>query len=131
MILEIAVACPRLVRLALHFDPPALQHIESTFRRIGRLESISQGLDSLFHVCRRLEDLSLDCPHSIVAFPGSISNLAGLVRLKIRVGDSVRRLPEEIGALSTLEPFSLEAPRLTSLPSSLGDLSKLRELELR
>ncbi|GJP35039.1 hypothetical protein CLOM_g19504 [Closterium sp. NIES-68] len=117
LITEIANACPRLELLSL--SSSRLRHAWTT-----------QGLETLFRVCTRLKQLSLHCPPAVKTFPAAVSNLTGLVRLNICLGKFVSRLPEELGALGALESFCLEAPLVASLPSSLGDLTNLRELEL-
>ncbi|CAI5474690.1 unnamed protein product [Closterium sp. Yama58-4] len=104
---------------------------ESTAEAALYSEITEAGLDRLFRACPRLEEFGLHCAPNISLRPASFLELA-------RIGggpldaDSVYKwsIPNDASAPPSLQFPKLQAPNLTALPDSLGELTNLRDLQI-
>ncbi|KAH9317326.1 hypothetical protein KI387_019095, partial [Taxus chinensis] len=105
-----------------------LQHLE--LYECGKLTIESDILENM----RKLEYLNFSGCHQLQELPSHITNQAFLKELHLQ-GTRLKDLPSNIGQLSKLERLKIGCPilspengLLTSLPTSIGNLSCLRDL---
>ncbi|CAI5466191.1 unnamed protein product [Closterium sp. Yama58-4] len=104
---------------------PQLEHLELVLAEDA--EELSFPLASLL----QLRILVISRAGNIRELPGSIgSDLKQLRRLQIENAPELEVLPETISQLCHLTSLDVHAPKLTSLPTSIGALSRLGELNL-
>ncbi|CAI5461291.1 unnamed protein product [Closterium sp. Yama58-4] len=104
---------------------PRLEHLELVLAE--NAEELAFPLASLPH----LRFLVISRAGNIEKLPGSIgSDLKQLRRLQIENARGLMVLPDTISQLQHLTCLEVHAPKLASLPASIGALSKLRELDL-
>ncbi|CAI5461294.1 unnamed protein product [Closterium sp. Yama58-4] len=111
--------------LSEHSALPGLQHLELVLA-----EDATELAFPLASV-PQLRVLVISRAGNIEKLPGSIgSDLKQLRRLQIEHAAELKVLPETISQLRHLTSLDVRAPKLTSLPTSIGALSRLRELNL-
>ncbi|CAI5466187.1 unnamed protein product [Closterium sp. Yama58-4] len=104
---------------------PRLEHLELVLAEDA--EELSFPLASL----PQLRILVISRAGNIKKLPRSIgSDLKQLRRLQIENAPELKVLPETISQLRHLTSLDVHAPKLTSLPTSIGALSRLRVLNL-
>jgi Leucine-rich repeat (LRR) protein len=111
---------------------------------IGRLQNLKQlhltntifsNLPEEIGDLSSLNTLGLSCS-KILSLPSSIGRLQNLKNLDLSLTEHLSNLPEEIGNLVGLEALKLgyklvfNGTRLTSLPTYIGQLENLKELDL-
>ncbi|XP_048131435.1 disease resistance protein RUN1-like [Rhodamnia argentea] len=80
---------------------------------------------------KNLEVLILNSCSRPQQVDSSIGGMKALLRLELRLRDSLTKLPEEIGELKALEQLLLEnTPKLSALPESIGSLENLEILNI-
>ena len=89
-----------------------------------------QSVPPAIHQLPTLRLLRLDGCHQIEALPMEISGLQGLMVLSLRLCASLKIVPNTIESLSTVQCMFLCGCGFESLPPTLGNLPKLRELDL-
>ncbi|CAI5962232.1 unnamed protein product [Closterium sp. NIES-65] len=104
---------------------PMLQHLELVLAEYAT--ELAFPLASL----PQLRVLVISRAGNIEKLPGSIStDLMQLRSLQIEHAAELKVLPETISQLRHLTSLEVHAPKLASLPTSIGALSRLRELDL-
>ncbi|KAJ4723792.1 putative disease resistance protein (TIR-NBS-LRR class) [Melia azedarach] len=92
----------------------------------GNHSAISQ-LPSSFKDLKKLEEADFSSCRGLVLPPlSSFSDLRNLVL----AGTRVRKIPQDIGCLSSLESLDLSKNNFKNLPASIKQLSRLKELNL-
>ncbi|CAI5962241.1 unnamed protein product, partial [Closterium sp. NIES-65] len=111
--------------VAVHSAFPQLEHLELVLAEDA--EELTFPLASL----PQLRILAISRAGNIEKLPGSIgSDLKHLRHLRIENAPELQVLPETVTQLRHLTSLGVHAPKLTSLPTSIGALSRLRELDL-
>ncbi|CAI5482881.1 unnamed protein product [Closterium sp. Yama58-4] len=130
---------PNLTKLTLNLvNVECREADESETSALPRLEYLelvlaedATELSFLFASLPQLRALVISRAGNIETLPGSIgSDLKQLRRLQIEHAAELRVLPETVSQLVHLTSLDVHAPKLTSLPASIGALFRLRELNL-
>ncbi|GBG27788.1 Leucine-rich repeat-containing protein 1 [Hondaea fermentalgiana] len=103
-------------------DLEAYTALEDLSIRDSWLDSVPESISQLTN----LKSLDLSSNH-LVALPASIKKLKTLTRLNLK-SNELNVIPEEISALSNLRKLNMQSNKLTALPSSLGGLRLLTRL---
>ncbi|XP_059065105.1 disease resistance protein RPV1-like [Cryptomeria japonica] len=122
------VFCNQLRRLPVCFkNVMLLEHLN--LQGCSQLKFTSEDLNFLENI-RELQFLNLSGCKQLQELPRHITNQAFLRELYFS-GPSLRGVPDNIGELSRLKRMRIEDVMLTNLPTSLGDLFSLTNLDIR
>lgn len=123
---------------SLNLFDNAIGELPTGIGRLTKLEKLVLGTNDLHALPAALADLTGLKELNLANNPGMdwaqafpiIRRLESLERLSI-YQNTVGELPEEIEGLKRLQVFKAFACQLTSVPTSIGNLTELRELDLR